>query len=43
MIPRARHTSTVITREKRVIQYSSDVGDKWRGRGVLDRLVKPDD
>ena|SRR6266446_8932790 len=33
--------NSVITREKRVIQYSRGVGDKWRGRGVLDRPVKP--
>jgi hypothetical protein len=28
---------------KRVIQYSRDISDKSRGRGVLDRPVKPDD
>jgi hypothetical protein len=38
-----RISPAVITREKRVIQYSRDGRDSSRCRGVLDRPVKPGD
>ena len=39
---RTRHTLLVIARLDRVIQHSRDADDESRGRGVLDRPVKPE-